>query len=47
MSILAEDLALGDLVILKTGDKVPADIRLIESTEMKVRAHVHVHTQPC
>eukprot|EP00759_Apiculatamorpha_spiralis_P026779 PhF_6_TR29442/c1_g1_i2/m.43632/K01539/ATP1A; sodium/potassium-transporting ATPase subunit alpha len=34
--INATDLVLGDVIFLKAGDKVPADIRVISSNEMKV-----------
>ncbi len=36
ISIDAEDLTLGDLVILESGDKIPADLRLIESHNLTV-----------
>jgi sodium/potassium-transporting ATPase subunit alpha len=32
----AKNLALGDIVIVKAGDRIPADLRIIESKEMKV-----------
>lgn len=32
----AEDLVIGDIIFLKSGDKVPADCRVIESNGMKV-----------
>lgn len=34
--IAAKDLAPGDIVLLKEGNRVPADIRLVEAAEMKV-----------
>lgn len=36
VSIDAEDLTLGDLVVLESGDKIPADLRLIESHNLTV-----------
>ena len=32
----AEKLVCGDIVLIKFGDKVPADIRILQSREMKV-----------
>ena len=34
--ILASELTLGDIVEVKAGDKVPADLRIIEATQLKV-----------
>jgi magnesium-transporting ATPase (P-type) len=31
LSIDAEDLVRGDVVVVRTGDRIPADIRIIES----------------
>ncbi|HEX5186492.1 MAG TPA: HAD-IC family P-type ATPase [Nitrososphaeraceae archaeon] len=35
-TITSEEVVVGDVVILKSGDKVPADIRLIKSKELKI-----------
>jgi len=32
----AKELVVGDLIILTTGDRVPADVRIIDSVEMSV-----------
>lgn len=36
MTLRAEDLVLGDVVEVKFGDRIPADIRIIESRGFKV-----------
>jgi len=36
VTLRAEDLTLGDLVELKSGDTVPADIRIVQSNGFKV-----------
>lgn len=36
MTLRAEDLTLGDIVELKSGDTIPADIRIIQSNCFKV-----------
>lgn len=38
MQINVEDVVVGDLVEVKGGDRIPADIRLIYSQGCKVRA---------
>lgn len=36
MTLKAEDLVLGDVVEVKFGDRIPADLRIIESRSFKV-----------
>ena len=36
--ILASNIVLGDLIEVKGGDKIPADIRIVSSAGMKVSA---------
>jgi len=36
LTIRAEDLVLGDVVEVKFGDRIPADIRIVESRNLKV-----------
>lgn len=35
-TIMAEDLVVGDIVDVQFGDKIPADIRIIQSSGFKV-----------
>lgn len=37
LTLRAEDLVLGDVVEVKFGDRIPADIRVIEARNFKVR----------
>lgn len=37
LTLRAEDLVLGDVVEVKFGDRIPADIRIIEARNFKVR----------
>lgn len=39
LTLRAEDLVLGDVVEVKFGDRIPADIRIIEARNFKVRTH--------
>lgn len=34
--ILAEDLIIGDIILLEQGDKISADARLVESSDLQV-----------
>jgi sodium/potassium-transporting ATPase subunit alpha len=36
MSIHAEELVVGDIIEVKTGDRIPADMRLIATRNFKV-----------
>ena len=36
VTILAEDLTLGDIVEVKFGDRIPADLRLLETKSFKI-----------
>lgn len=43
LTLRAEDLVLGDVVEVKFGDRIPADIRIIEARNFKVSIrHDHV-----
>lgn len=37
LTVAAETLTIGDLVLVKFGDSIPADIRIIEARNFKVR----------
>ena len=49
MEVNAEDLVIGDVILLKAGDKVPADIRILEcSDDMQVdNASLTGESEPC
>jgi cation-transporting P-type ATPase F len=36
ISVLASDVTLGDIILLTSGDKVPADCRLVQQTNLKI-----------
>lgn len=36
MDVPAEDLVLGDIVLVESGSRVPADLRIIQSDSLKV-----------
>lgn len=40
LTMSAEDLVIGDVVEVKFGDKVPADIRIIEARNFKVSSNM-------
>ncbi len=37
VTIHAEELTIGDIVLVKFGDRIPADIRILEASQFKVR----------
>lgn len=41
LTLRAEDLVLGDVVEVKFGDRIPADIRVIEARNFKVSIHLY------
>lgn len=42
-----QDLVVGDLVHLKLGDRVPADVRVLVSYQAKARGSTQQHTRHC
>lgn len=44
LTLRAEDLTLGDVVEVKFGDRIPADIRIIEARNFKVSLTAANHT---
>jgi sodium/potassium-transporting ATPase subunit alpha len=46
LTIKAEELTLGDIIEVKFGDRVPADIRVVESKSFKVRIFFVAQTFP-
>lgn len=44
LTLRAEDLVLGDVVEVKFGDRVPADLRVIEARNFKV---IRTHKRRC
>lgn len=38
MDVPAEDLVLGDLVLVESGVRIPADLRIIQTDSLKVRS---------
>lgn len=43
LTLRAEDLVLGDVVEVKFGDRIPADIRIVEARNFKVRPQSELH----
>lgn len=43
LTLRAEDLVLGDVVEVKFGDRVPADLRVIEARNFKVDHRFYLH----
>lgn len=41
LNINATECVLGDIVFVKFGDRVPADLRVVEAKGFKVRIHLH------
>lgn len=42
LTLRAEDLTLGDVVEVKFGDRIPADIRVVEARNFKVNKFVNI-----
>lgn len=42
ITVKAEELTLGDIVLIKFGDRVPADLRIIEAMGLKVKIYSEV-----
>lgn len=43
VQINAEEVVAGDLIEVKGGDRIPADIRVVSAHGCKVHMHTHVH----
>ena len=43
ITVKAAELTLGDIVDIKFGDRVPADLRVIEARGFKVRGHFFIY----
>lgn len=43
LTLRAEDLTLGDIVEVKFGDRIPADIRIIEARNFKVNYIINLY----
>lgn len=46
VQINAEEVVAGDLIEVKGGDRIPADIRVVSAHGCKVHTHTHAHTKP-
>lgn len=44
VQINAEEVVAGDLIEVKGGDRIPADIRVVSAHGCKVYTYTHVHT---
>lgn len=44
-NIPSQNLVKGDVVLIKFGSKVPADVRIIENFGMKVGKYIYYHTE--
>lgn len=47
VQINAEEVVAGDLIEVKGGDRIPADIRVTSAHGCKVKTHTHTHTVTC
>jgi sodium/potassium-transporting ATPase subunit alpha len=44
VQINAEEVVAGDLIEVKGGDRIPADIRIVSAHGCKVNTHTHTYT---
>lgn len=45
--IAADDVVMGDILEIKAGDRIPADIRILQSKTLKVRPNLTLTIRQC